>query len=157
MADKKMTFILPDLNATAALAVWLMPLLRAHDVITLQGDIGAGKTTFVRALLQAFGITEEVPSPTFTLVQNYKAVPFPIYHFDLYRLKKTAEIEELGWDDARADGLVIVEWPERATSFMPRDRLALLFKMDPKGKRSVKLEPQGSWGARLGKPKHEPA
>jgi len=142
-------FPLPDLEAMAALAARLAPILRARDIITLQGDLGAGKTAFARALLKALGIPDEVPSPTFTLVQTYETSSFPVHHFDLYRLKKPEELEELGWEDACADGLVLVEWPERAITCMPRDRLTLVFAADAQGQRTLRLEPQGSWTQRL--------
>jgi len=115
----------------------------------LQGELGAGKTTFARALLRALGIKEDVPSPTFTLVQNYAGRDFPIYHFDLYRLKSASELEELGWDDACADGLVLVEWPERATAFMPRDRLDVHFNIGARKYREALLTPHGLWEKRL--------
>jgi tRNA threonylcarbamoyl adenosine modification protein YjeE len=140
---------LPDLAATDALARRLAPWLGKKDVVTLQGDLGAGKTTFARALLGALGITEDVPSPTFTLVQSYDTPDFPVYHFDLYRLKNPHEMEEIGFDDACAHGLVLVEWPERAASFMPRHRLALRFDFDAEGERHVSLEGHGLWRQRL--------
>ena len=140
---------LPDLAATAQFAVRLAPYLRVHDVITLQGQLGAGKTTFARALLQALGVTGEVPSPTFTLVQNYLASSLSIFHFDFYRLKQADELEEIGWDDACAEGLVLVEWPERAITRMPHDRLALSFGIDKTSLRHVTIEPHGAWLERL--------
>ena len=97
---------LRDLIAVDDAARRLAPLLRSGDLIALQGPLGAGKTTFARALLRAFGIDEDVPSPTFTLLQTYDAPHFTIYHFDLDRLENETELEELGWDDALADGLV---------------------------------------------------
>jgi len=149
MDSSRVTFPLPDLASTEALAQRLAPLLRAKDVVTLQGDLGAGKTTFARALLCAMGITEDVPSPTFTLMQSYDGPAFPIYHFDLYRLKSPDEMEEIGFDDARADGLVLVEWPERAAAYMPRDRLELRFDVNAEGQRQVTLTPQGAWAKRF--------
>ncbi|NTU76654.1 MAG: tRNA (adenosine(37)-N6)-threonylcarbamoyltransferase complex ATPase subunit type 1 TsaE [Alphaproteobacteria bacterium] len=143
------TLPLPDLTATAMLAARLAPLLRPRDVVALQGDLGAGKTTFARALLRELGIGEDVPSPTFTLVQTYDNARFPIAHFDLYRLKAAEEIEELGWDEACADGLVLVEWPEGAASYMPRDRLELRFDQNENGQRQVTLEACGAWKSRL--------
>jgi tRNA threonylcarbamoyladenosine biosynthesis protein TsaE len=125
------------------LAAHLAPFLRARDVVGLQGDLGAGKTTFARALLHALGIDEDVPSPTFTLVQNYAGKVFPIYHFDLYRLKSASELEEIGWDDACADGLVLVEWPERAASYMPHDGLDILFNIGSQNHRVATLTPRG--------------
>ncbi len=118
---------LSDLAATEKLAARIAPFLRRGDMVALHGVLGSGKTTFVRALLQALGINDDVPSPTFTLVQNYDTPGLTVYHFDLYRLKSAAELEELGWDDALSDGLVLVEWPKRAENHLPADRLALHF------------------------------
>ena len=137
-----------SLSDTEALAGRIAPLLRARDVVTLQGDLGAGKTAFARALLRALGIVGEIPSPTFTLVQTYDARDFPVAHFDLYRLKSADELEEIGFDDALADGVAIVEWPERAPRFMPKDRLALRFSVADNDERSVSFETHGSWDGR---------
>ena len=140
---------LPDLTASAALAQKLAPLLQGGDALLLRGDLGAGKTAFARALIQALGVKGEVPSPTFTLVQSYDLPSLRIYHFDLYRLKHPEEIEEIGFDEACADGAVLVEWPEKAASFMPRGALVLHFEMDEAKKRSVRIEAGDEWAARL--------
>jgi tRNA threonylcarbamoyladenosine biosynthesis protein TsaE len=143
------TISLPDLAATEAVAVRLAQQLRRGDMLALQGPLGAGKTTFARALLRALGVQEEVPSPTFTLLQTYDAPQFIVYHFDLYRLEDEMELDELGWDDALADGLVIVEWPERAKSRLPNNRLGLRFDLDARSVRSLAFEPQGEWIGRM--------
>src|SRR6201999_4299960 len=110
----------PNLSAVEAVATRLAPQLRCGDTLLLQGPLGAGKTNFARYLLQALGIGEDVPSPTFTILQTYDAANFTIYHFDLYRLESEKDLVELGWDDALADGLCIVEWPERAGNRLPK-------------------------------------
>lgn len=114
---------------TAAFAARLAPVLRAGDVIALEGDLGAGKTAFARALIRALiGNPEEaVPSPTFALVQNYDGPDFPITHFDLYRLEDERELDELGFFEALDDGLTLIEWPSRAGRSLPQDRLTLRF------------------------------
>lgn len=142
-------FSLRDLAATQALAERLAPILRAGDALLLRGDLGAGKTAFARALLKALGAQGEIPSPTFTLVQSYDLTRFPAFHFDLYRLKTPQEIEEIGLEDALAEGLVIVEWPEKAESYMPRNALQLVFGLAEGGARSVRLEVSGAWSSRL--------
>lgn len=140
---------LPDLAATQDFATRLACRLKAQDVLLLVGDLGAGKTTFARYVLQALGVTGEVPSPTFTLVQSYDGHDFPLYHFDLYRLKTPHEIEEIGFDDACAEGAVLVEWPEKAASYMPRDALTLTFCLAPDGRRHVTLSTPASWVPRI--------
>ena len=143
------TIELPDLAATHALAQRLEPCLRARDVLLLRGDLGAGKTAFARALVQAFGVADEVPSPTFTLVQSYETPELTVHHFDLYRLKTPDEIEEIGFDDALTDGLTLVEWPEKAEKFMPRDALSLFFEMTATGARRAMFDGNESWPARV--------
>jgi tRNA threonylcarbamoyladenosine biosynthesis protein TsaE len=140
---------LPNLTATEQAARRLAPHLRVGDFLALQGPLGAGKTTFARALLQTLGIIEDVPSPTFTLVQIYETPQFQIYHFDLYRLVNETELDELGWDDALADGLVIAEWPERIERRLPKDRLVLHFAFDAKGNRSLGFAAHGGWIKRM--------
>lgn len=141
---------LPDEAATVALAGRLAPLLRAGDVVTLRGDLGAGKTALARAIIRhlAGDPAEEVPSPTFTLVQTYEHLSPPVWHFDLYRLTDPGEVVELGWEEARA-ACALVEWPERLGPLLPRDRLEVEMTLDgPEARRAV-LTGHGSWAARL--------
>lgn len=137
------TIDLPDEAATAALARHLAPALRFGDVIALHGDLGAGKTAFARALIRALaGTDEEVPSPTFTLVQSYDAPVGRIFHFDLYRIANPDELIEIGWDEALADGLVLVEWPERAGLRLPTARFDIDFTFGASpGARQARLRP----------------
>ena len=89
-------------------------------VITLEGDLGAGKTTLARAICEGFGVQDDVTSPTFAIVHEYHAPKAPVYHVDLYRLEKTSDLQNVGWDDVmQADALVLVEWPERARGLLP--------------------------------------
>lgn len=89
-------------------------------VVTLAGDLGAGKTTLVQAICRGYGVSEPVTSPTFALVHEYSAPRSPVYHLDLYRLRSEAELEGLGWDElVSAPALVLVEWPERAGDLLP--------------------------------------
>ncbi len=130
---------LPDLDATRALAARLAPQLKAGDFLALIGELGTGKTTFARALIGALGVTDPVPSPTFTLMQSYETPAFPIVHFDLYRLKTPDELDELGWEDILPDSLTLVEWPERAGTRLPPHRLTLHFALSPEGIRFCQI------------------
>ncbi|MDD3028966.1 MAG: tRNA (adenosine(37)-N6)-threonylcarbamoyltransferase complex ATPase subunit type 1 TsaE [Alphaproteobacteria bacterium] len=140
---------LPDLKATEALAATIAPILKPKDAIALSGDLGTGKTTFARALLRTLGVKDDIPSPTFTLVQTYDIGKLSVSHFDLYRLKSSSELDELGLDDARADGIVLVEWPERAEGNLPKNRLTLNFSIANDGSRSCLLEGEDAWLTRL--------
>jgi len=146
MAD--WTLIIEDEKGLRALAAHLAPLLKTGDTVTLAGDLGTGKTAFARALIQALSpLPEEVPSPTFTLVQVYDLPRIVIWHFDLYRLEeKIADILELGWDEARRSGVSLVEWPDRLGRILPKDRLEIdiAFNGDSENSRTVTLTPYGS-------------
>ena len=123
---------LPDEAATTALAQEVAALVGADDLVTLSGELGAGKTTFARALIRRLtGDPElEAPSPTFTLMQIYETGAFPIVHADLYRVKDPSELAELGWDEAAEGALVLVEWAERAGSVLAGDRLDIALFTD---------------------------
>src|SRR5437016_9040493 len=103
---------LPDEAATAAFAARISALAEIGDVIALKGELGAGKTSFARAFIRARGGAEEVPSPTFTLVQLYELGDATVWHFDGYRLRHPEEAWELGIEDAFCDGISLIEWPE---------------------------------------------
>jgi tRNA threonylcarbamoyladenosine biosynthesis protein TsaE len=141
---------LPDADATNRLGQVLAGLLKAGDVVLLTGDLGAGKTALARAMIQALcGYAVDVPSPTFTLVQTYEADGGPVWHFDLYRLNGSNDVEELGWDDARADGIVLVEWPDRLGALSPRDHLDVTLFIAADGtRRQVVLTGVGQWARR---------
>jgi tRNA threonylcarbamoyl adenosine modification protein YjeE len=122
-------FPLPDLDATEKLGAGIAGNLQTGDAVALWGDLGAGKTTLARAILKALGVSGEVPSPTFTLVQSYET-RLRVAHFDLYRLKSPREMEELGFEDALLEGAVLVEWPERAPELLPAGALHVRLKQD---------------------------
>jgi N-acetylmuramate 1-kinase len=145
---------LSDETAVAALAGIVAHLIKPGDLVTLSGDLGAGKTTFARALIRLLARDPdlEVPSPTFTLMQVYEGVDFPIVHADLYRIEQPRELADLGWDEAADGALVLVEWPERAGEFLEADRLDIAFHMDPqRGEtyRSATLTGIGNFARRL--------
>ena len=95
-------------------------------VVGLTGDLGAGKTTLVRAICRGYGVQDEVTSPTFALVHEYEAPLSPVFHLDLYRLERESELANVGWDDVLSSGgLVLVEWPERAGALMPADAVPI--------------------------------
>ena len=95
-------------------------------VITLTGELGAGKTTLARAICQGYGVTEEVTSPTYAIVHEYTAPKSPVYHLDLYRLDGARDFQNIGWDDVvAADALVIIEWPERSPESLPPDHVPI--------------------------------
>ncbi len=100
--------------------------LRAPRVLTLAGEVGAGKTTLAQAICRGLGVDEPVTSPTFALVHEYEGVRSTVYHLDLYRLRDPRDLLQLGWDEiVSAPAIVIVEWPERAEGFVPDDALRL--------------------------------
>ena len=142
-------YALPDLAATGHLARLLAPAIKTGDVLTLQGGLGAGKTSFARYLLQELGVTGDIPSPTYTLVQDYETPLGVIHHFDLYRLHSPEDLEELGWHEALASGVSIIEWPERAEGLLPVSRLHLEFSQNEPGLRHAAIIPYGAWGERF--------
>src|SRR6201993_3613471 len=125
------TAALADEQATRRLMVDIACAIEPGDLITLSGDLGAGKTTFARALIRylAGDETIEVPSPTFTLIQTYDLPRFTLVHADLYRLSGAAELAELGFDDLPDGTVVMMEWPDRAAGFLPPDRLDIPFQL----------------------------
>lgn len=142
---------LPDEAATAGLASELASLARAGDVILLLGDLGAGKSVFARAFINALpGPREEVPSPTFTLVQTYQRGTQEVWHFDLYRLESADEAWELGFEEALGGGISLIEWPERLGDALPASRLEIKLRYKaPEAGRDACLTPFGNWRERL--------
>lgn len=146
-AAVSLTLPLADADATAGFARWAAPRLGVGDVLLLHGPIGAGKTHFARALIQArLGRAEDVPSPTFTLVQTYEAGDLEIWHSDLYRLSHPADALELGLVEAFEAALCLVEWPDRLGDLAPADALHLHFAITEHGDaRQVTLTGTAAW------------
>jgi tRNA threonylcarbamoyladenosine biosynthesis protein TsaE len=141
--------LLADPHATEAFGASLAALVRVGDVITLQGDLGAGKTSIARGLLAALGLAGEAPSPSFAIVQPYAPpeVSIAVLHVDLYRIEDPGEIEELGLDEARSDSVLVIEWPERAPGLWP-EALALTLAITPDGARALTVAVPAAWSAR---------
>ncbi|MEW6257160.1 MAG: tRNA (adenosine(37)-N6)-threonylcarbamoyltransferase complex ATPase subunit type 1 TsaE [Pseudomonadota bacterium] len=145
---------LPDLAQTHLLAEALTPWLAAGDTLALSGDLGAGKTEFARALIRALAgdPDTEVPSPTFSLLLPYDLPRGRVVHADLYRVEDPEELEEIGWQDAIEDAVLIVEWPERAPDHIPNTRLDIILELAPDigaGARRAYLVGRGPFAERL--------
>ena len=132
------SFTLPDETATAQLGATLAQRLKPGDVVGLKGDLGAGKTTLARAILRAAANQPDmiVPSPTFTLVETYDTPAGQFWHFDLYRLASPEQVFELGWEEALAEGIVLIEWPERLGKLLPQ-HLSVTLEVEGDGRRAL--------------------
>lgn len=146
--EQPITILLPDVEATGALAARLAGLLAPRDAVLLEGPLGAGKSELARRLLRAAAGDPglEVPSPTFTLVQTYALPGRTLHHFDLYRLDGPQDLAELGWDEAR-DDIVIVEWPDRLGPLAPPG--ALRIALAPGATDDARIATLSGWDARL--------
>ncbi len=149
-----LSFEVDGMAGTEAWAHHIAGILRRGDTLFLKGDLGAGKTALARALIQAMSPESvDVPSPTFTLVQTYPALlngePATCWHTDLYRLESPAEIIELGLEDALEEGILLVEWPERAPSMLPDDALQIHISVTGETKRHMDCYGPPSWQLRL--------
>lgn len=151
MVKSPYTCTLASPEATADLAQELAPLLSNGDVILLQGGIGAGKTHFARSLIQHLMLEpEDVPSPTFTLVQVYDGPDGEIWHSDLYRLSDPDEAVELGLEEAFETAICLVEWPDRLADLTPNNALMMEFSVAEEGVRDLTLcWSDTKWSARL--------
>lgn len=139
---------LADAAATMALGARLAAAAAPGDVIALWGGLGAGKTTLARGFLRALGFAEEVPSPTFTLVQSYELANLTVWHFDLYRLARPQEAWELGLEEALESGVALIEWPERLGALLPKDRLDVTLAETDGDRRSATIKAHGTRRAR---------
>ena len=139
--------ILDSPEATHRLGERLAARVRAGDVIALSGPLGAGKTSIARGLLAALGLAGEAPSPSFAIVQPYAPpeVRLPVLHVDLYRIEDPDEAEELGLEEAQADSLLIVEWPERLPETYWADALWLTLEVMRNGARELTARVPAAW------------
>jgi tRNA threonylcarbamoyladenosine biosynthesis protein TsaE len=130
---------LPNEDATEALGATLAARLKPGDVVGLKGDLGAGKTTLARAIIRAAAADPDliVPSPTFTLVEVYDTPGGAYWHFDLYRLDDPQQVYELGWEEARAEGIVLLEWPDRLGPLLPQHLSVTLELAGDGGRRAI--------------------
>ena len=144
-------FRLDDEAATARLGAAIAAGLKPGEAVCLSGPLGAGKSTLARALVRALTTPDEdVPSPTFTLVQFYEGARLKVAHFDLYRLSDPDEAYEIGLDEALDEGAAVIEWPQRLDGRLPADRLDVEIapSEDDADGRRVRLIPHGAWEGR---------
>jgi tRNA threonylcarbamoyladenosine biosynthesis protein TsaE len=142
------TVVLADEAATQGLGVAVARALRPGEAVCLSGPLGAGKSVLARALVRALTTPqEEVPSPTFTLVQFYDGYGLSVAHFDLYRLASPDEAYEIGIDEALDHGAAVIEWPERLEGRLPPDRLDIEIALEGEARRA-RLTPHGAWEGR---------
>jgi tRNA threonylcarbamoyladenosine biosynthesis protein TsaE len=135
-------------EATEAFGRALASRLRPGDIVALHGDLGAGKTTLARGILRGLGFEGDVASPTFPIVLPYDQLALPVWHVDLYRIERAAEIEELALDEALADGALLIEWPERLGARLWPESLRLTLARDGEEARALTAELPASWGGR---------
>ena len=126
----------------------LARILRAGDVVCLRGELGAGKTSMARGTIESLCEVDEVPSPTFTLVQTYSAPKFDIWHFDLYRLEEPGDVWELGIEEALDDGVCLIEWPERIEGLLSGTELNIVLTFTDEGREAL-VSGSSFWEGRL--------
>lgn len=138
-------------NDTQKTAAALAPLLQPGDIVALWGTLGVGKTAFSRYLIQHMTqTTQDVPSPTFTLLQVYDTDAFPIYHFDLYRLDKPTDVYELGIEDAFIEAVSLIEWPDKMGRLLPKaKRLDIRIDVDGTTRLFTFDSADSSWQKRI--------
>lgn len=137
-------------EATLALGAAIAASLRAGDVVALFGDLGAGKTTLARGILHGLGFQGEVASPSYPIVQPYEGaeLSLPVWHVDLYRIERSAEIEELALDEALGHAALLIEWPERLGEALWHDALRLHLSVAPDQVRSLTASVPPAWEGR---------
>lgn len=148
-------FYLENLSKSRLLASRLSALLKSGDILTFEGNLGTGKTEFCRAIIHALGYDEDVPSPTFNLVQIYEpsledlSTP-AVWHMDLYRLENAQDVFELGIEDGFDTALTLIEWPERMGNYLPTEHLKItLSHGDKEGSRYISFAGSPNWQDRI--------
>ena len=156
MERAERSLFLPDLAATQALAARLAGHLQRGELVLLEGDLGAGKSEFARAVIHELaGAPVTVPSPTFTLLQSYELPTLEVGHADLYRIAEPSEIAEIGLEECWRRGALLVEWPDRAAWLWPDERLTVALSAVPAGAaaRDASLTGTGRWAGLLAGPR----
>lgn len=127
------TIIVSNEAETSSFAAQIAQQANPGDVILLEGELGMGKTAFARGFIQSIthNNSEEVPSPTYNLLQTYDSPKGPVWHFDLYRLRSPDEIYELGWEDCLGSGILLIEWPENLGTHRPKDCITIHIEAIP--------------------------
>jgi tRNA threonylcarbamoyladenosine biosynthesis protein TsaE len=137
-----MTYTTHSAAETRALAAEIGATLRPGDVVVLNGELGAGKTTFVKGLADGLGVVDAVTSPTFTIVQHYEG-RVPVTHVDVYRLDRLQELHDLGFEELLDDGVTIIEWGDAVAPLLPRNRLEVRLTMgDDLETRTIEIAPR---------------
>ena len=151
----KKSFYLENLDACRRLAGQLANILKTGDILTFEGTLGAGKTEFCRSIIHSLGYDEDVPSPTFSILQTYEPpiddLEKPaIWHLDLYRLEKSEDVFELGIEDGLDTAITLIEWPDKMGSYLPEGCLNVSLKLaDNEGARHISFSGSEYWEVRL--------
>jgi len=134
-------FTIPSEDQINHVAERFLPLLQGHHVVAFYGEMGAGKTTFIKSLCRQMGVSQHVTSPSFALVNEYEAGDGRIiYHFDFYRMKHVEEVFDMGYEDYFfSNHICLIEWPEKVADFLPVDRLDVFIAADEEGERTLKI------------------
>ncbi|MBE7010396.1 MAG: tRNA (adenosine(37)-N6)-threonylcarbamoyltransferase complex ATPase subunit type 1 TsaE [Ruminococcaceae bacterium] len=139
----KKTYITSGEEETRKIAEELAKTLKRGQTVCLRGDLGVGKTVFAKGLCAALGIEEHVSSPTFTLVNEYESSLGMLYHFDLYRIEEEDELYEIGFlDFVNGNGIALIEWPERAETALPDERIEIYIMREGDNTRRITVEEQ---------------
>lgn len=126
---------LPTEQASVAIAQQVAACLKSPAILTFSGEIGAGKTTFIRAMLRALGVRSNIKSPTFSLVESYQSLYLPIHHFDLYRIHDESELDYIGFRDYfKHNAICCIEWPEQAPRYLAKPDVRFAFTIKGEGR-----------------------